>query len=290
MTTDLFSQHDWHAVLQGPLTKMRARPTEAGVDYWLQAGDQALALSPLLGKPVRLQHTGKIFCQHCGTETRKSFQGFCYEHFMSLAQADSCIMSPEKCHFDQGTCREPEWGERHCFQTHFVYLANTGQVKVGITRGTQIPVRWLDQGAEEALPVARVRSRYLAGLLEVLLAQHVSDKTNWRQMLKGKAESIDLAACRDDLFAKCRQELQDLQNQYGVQAIQLIQQAEIYTVNYPVLTFPTTLKSCTFDKTTQVEGLLQGIKGQYLILDTGVINIRRHTGYEVIIEQTEAPH
>ncbi len=287
MMTDLFSQQDWHQAIAGPLTKMPVAVGTDGVEYWLRAGEQQLHLNPLLGKPLRLRHSGRILCQYCGKETRKSFQGFCYEHFMSLAQADSCIMSPEKCHFEQGTCREPEWGERHCFQTHFVYLANTGQVKVGITRGTQVPTRWIDQGAEAAMPVARVRSRYLAGLLEVLLRQHVSDKTNWRQMLKGPAEAMDLAAVRDRLFAQCADELKDLQSQYGIQAIQLIPHASNYTVIYPVSTYPETVRSLSFDKADQVSGVLQGIKGQYLMLDTGVINIRRFTGYEVTVEQTE---
>lgn len=285
MSTDLFSQQDWQVLGSGPLTKMPVAAGPEGVDYWLEAGDSRTHLNPLLGQRLRLQFSGRILCQHCGKETRKSYQGFCYDHFMTLAQADSCIMSPEKCHFHQGTCREPEWGERHCFQTHFVYLANTGQVKVGITRGTQVPTRWVDQGAEAAIPVARVRSRYLAGLLEVLLGQHISDKTNWRQMLKGPAEQADLAAVRDELFSSCRSELTDLQNQHGVQAIQLIQNADIYTVIYPINNYPDKIQSFNLDKTPQVEGVLQGIKGQYLILDTGVINIRRYTGYEVQFEQ-----
>ncbi|MEX0584804.1 MAG: DUF2797 domain-containing protein [Natronospirillum sp.] len=282
MTDDLFSEHPASTeVARGPLTKMPVAVRPDTVDYWLQVGATATHLNPLLGQPIQLSFTGRILCQHCGTVTKKSWQGFCYEHFVSLAQADNCIMSPEKCHFDLGTCREPDWGEHNCFQTHYVYLANTGQVKVGITRGTQVPTRWIDQGAEAAIPVARVRSRYLAGLIEVLLAQHISDKTNWRQMLKGKAEPQDLAVVRDRLFTECHQELTDLQSQHGIQAIQLINQAAVYTVIFPVTQYPEKLLSLNLDKIPEVNGRLLGIKGQYLILDTGVINIRRFTGYEV---------
>ncbi len=281
MNADLFAADDLSLSATGILGKMPVAARQDGVDYWLQVGDEKHHLNPLLGQTIRLNHTGRILCQHCGEQTRKSYQGFCYDHFMSLAQADSCIMSPEKCHFEQGTCREPEWGEKHCFQTHYVYLANTGQMKVGITRGTQVPTRWIDQGAEAAIPVARVRSRYLAGLVEVLLGQHISDKTNWRRMLKEPAEGLDLAAERDRLFAECAEGLNDLQAQHGIQAIQLITQAEYYTVIFPVQHYPETLNSLSFDKQPAIEGQLQGIKGQYLMLDSGVVNIRRFTGYEV---------
>lgn len=271
----------------GVLDKMPIVVTNEGPQYSLLMGKQTVPLNPLINKAIRLEHTGRIFCQHCGTQTKKSWQGFCYDHFMSLAQADTCIMSPEKCHFDQGTCREPEWGERNCFQTHYVYLANTGQVKVGITRGTQVPTRWLDQGAHQAIPVARVRSRYLAGLLEVLFKQHVSDKTNWRTMLKSTDESLDLAAIRDQLFADCADDIRDLQSQHGIQAVQMIGQADIYTVIYPIKKMPDKFNSFNFDKDAVVEGQLLGMKGQYLILDTGVINIRRFSGYEVTLKVQE---
>ncbi|MFC3853106.1 DUF2797 domain-containing protein [Salinispirillum marinum] len=282
MTPDLFGNAGAYSKVgeAGVLDKMPIAVTDDGPQYTLILGEQRIAMNEFIGQRIRLEHSGRIFCQHCGVQTKKSWQGFCYDHFMSLAQADGCIMSPEKCHFEQGTCREPEWGERNCFQTHYVYLANTGQVKVGITRGTQVPTRWLDQGAHQALPIARVRSRYLAGLLEVLFKQHVSDKTHWRTMLKSTDEDIDLAATRDQLFAECTSELQDLQSQYGLQAVQLIQHADIYTVIYPLKDMPEKFSSFNFDKETVVEGTLLGMKGQYLILDTGVINIRRFTGYE----------
>ncbi|MGZ5056296.1 MAG: DUF2797 domain-containing protein, partial [Methylobacter sp.] len=137
--------------MQGQLRKMRARlelDSSKSVQYELPLSDQLVALNPLLGKSIKLVHTGKIFCVHCNRQTKKSFnQGYCYPCFVSLAQCDMCIMKPETCHYEGGTCREPSWGEEFCFQPHVVYLANSSSIKVGITRQTQIPTRWIDQGA-----------------------------------------------------------------------------------------------------------------------------------------------
>ncbi len=115
-------------------------------------------------------------------------------------------MSPEKCHYDKGTCRDASWGDEFCMQDHIVYLANSSGIKVGITRHSQIPTRWLDQGAMQAMPIARVSTRQLSGLLEVIFKQHVSDKTNWRTLLKQDAIDLDLPAKRDELFELCHEE------------------------------------------------------------------------------------
>ncbi len=282
--SDLFAPEHLETLASGPLTKMPAQLDSGRAVYQLQAGEQRVSVSELMGRTIALTFTGRIFCQYCGKQTPKSFQGFCYEHFMNLAQADSCIMSPEKCHFEQGTCREPEWGERHCFQTHYVYLANTGQVKVGITRSTQVPTRWIDQGAEQAIAAVRVRSRYLAGVVEALWRQHISDKTNWREMLRGEAQPLDLAGERDRLLKETGEALGDLQSQHGIQAVQPLPASSLYTVIYPVTDYPKKLSSINLDKQDRIQGRLMGVKGQYLILDSGVINIRRHTGYEVSLD------
>lgn len=280
MTTDLFQTQQWHDLGQGPLCKMPAQAHHAApTDYWLRLDGQSIHLNPLLGQSIQLSFQHEIRCQHCNKVTPKSYQGFCYEHFMNLAQADSCIIAPQKCHFHLGSCREPAWGEVQCFQTHYVYLANTGQLKVGITRGSQVPTRWLDQGAESALLIARVRSRYLAGLLEVLLGQHVSDKTNWRKMLSGPAPSLDLSAERNRLFDLCQHQIIELQQEHGIQAVQWLSHAEPVLLHYPVAHYPSSITGLSFDRQPVVEGVFWGIKGQYLILDQGCINIRRHTGY-----------
>lgn len=252
------------------------------VRYHLPVGDQKIALNPLLGKHLTLRHTGRILCVHCGRKTSKSFnQGYCYPCFTQLAQCDLCIVKPETCHFSRGSCREPAWGEAFCFQPHIVYLANSSGVKVGITRLSQVPVRWIDQGAVQALPVFEVYSRQISGFLEVALAKHVSDKTSWQKMLKNAVETLDLLALRDELLNVCREDIDVVTQRFGADAIRLLTEAQMTTLDYPVLEYPGKVKSLSFDKQAEVGGLLQGIKGQYLLLDSGVINIRKFGGYEV---------
>lgn len=268
-------------ILEGALQKMPAEITSE-VKYQLKLGDQSIDLNTYIGQPIKLAYQGQIHCTHCGRKTNKSFaQGHCYPCFKKLPQCDLCIMSPEKCHFDQGTCRDPAWGEQFCFQSHYVYLANSSGIKVGITRGTQIPTRWIDQGAIQALPILRVDTRFQSGLVERIFGEHVADKTNWRAMLKGQVDPLDLIAERDRLFELCHTELSELENSVGLQALQRLPDAEVLELNYPVLNYPAKVTSLNFDKTPVVEGVLQGIKGQYLILDTGVINLRKFTAYEV---------
>lgn len=266
--------------LCGQLRKMHTR-LESPVAYQLPLGDTLVALNEHLGQPIRLNFSGDINCLHCGRKTKKSFnQGYCYPCFTRLPQCDSCIVKPEKCHFHEGTCRDPAWGERHCFQPHVVYLANSSGVKVGITRVEQVPTRWMDQGAIQALPILEVDNRLHSGLIEQIIAAHVSDKTNWRTMLKGQVEPIDLIAERDRLLQLCALQLDALRDQYGQDAIRALD-AQVVDIEYPVLEYPTKVATHNFDKNPEVTGVLLGIKGQYLILDTGVINIRKFAAYNV---------
>lgn len=267
--------------MQGQLRKMHAR-LEQQVQYELPIGEQLVALNPLIGKSIKLMYTGKIFCMHCNRAIKKSFnQGYCYPCFTSLAQCDMCIMKPETCHYEAGTCREPSWGEEFCFQPHVVYLANSSGIKVGITRQSQIPTRWIDQGAVQALPIFKVQSRYISGLIEIAIAKHVSDKTSWQQMLKSKSESIDLLAKRGELVAVCKAELADITQRFGQQAVECLTDQPVVDIHFPVDSYPVKVKSFNLDKDAEVAGVLHGIKGQYLLLDTGVINIRKFAGYEV---------
>lgn len=273
---------------EGNLRKMRTDLDRGVACYQLPLDESLVALNPLLGRSIALTYSGEINCVHCGRRTKKSFnQGYCYPCFQRLAECDSCIVKPEKCHFHLGTCRDPAWGEAHCMIDHIVYLANTSGLKVGITRGTQIPTRWIDQGATEALPVFRVSSRLDSGLVEVVFAEHVADKTAWQANLKGPGEVIDLAAARDQLLAQCANSLRELQAARGVGAITLLEGGSSMLIDYPVLEYPQKVRSLTFDKQPEVGGTLMGIKGQYLILDTGVINIRRHAGYRVAMTVDE---
>lgn len=265
----------------GSLQKLTSALAEP-VQYRLPVGAQEIELNPLLGKKLSLRFSGQIFCVHCAKKTNKSFnQGYCYPCFIKLAQCDMCIMKPETCHYAAGTCREPSWGEQFCFQPHIVYLANSSGIKVGITRQSQTPTRWIDQGAVQALPIFKVASRHLSGLIEVSLAQHVSDKTSWQQMLKNNTVPLDLAVIRDQLLKECADQLLAITAQFPDSPAQLLSDAEPLALNYPVLQYPSKVKSFNFDKEPLVSGVLEGIKGQYLLFDTGVINIRKFAGYEV---------
>eukprot|EP00487_Bulimina_marginata_P011367 TRINITY_DN6967_c0_g1_i1.p1 TRINITY_DN6967_c0_g1~~TRINITY_DN6967_c0_g1_i1.p1 ORF type:complete len:205 (-),score=26.00 TRINITY_DN6967_c0_g1_i1:235-849(-) len=202
---------------------------------------------------------------------------------MKLAQCDMCIMKPETCHHHLDTCREPQWGEEHCMVDHYVYLSNTSALKVGITRHTQIPTRWIDQGATQALPIFKVSTRLQSGLVETALAEFISDKTNWRAMLKGSNDEIDLKAKASELIPQIKMRSDDIALKYGDDAVTLLDE-EIVNINYPVSEYLTKISSFNFDKTACVSGILLGIKGQYLIFEKGVINMRKFTSYQISVE------
>ena len=267
--------------MKGNLRKMISENSKP-VSYSLPVGDNVIGLNEFLDQKITLKYTGTINCIACGRKTSKSFQqGYCFPCMRSLAECDSCIVKPELCHFDEGTCRDAEWAMGHCMQDHFVYLANTSGVKVGITRHTQIPTRWIDQGATQALPMYKVASRKISGLLEVIIGNHVADRTDWRKMLKGNAEEIDLKARRDELAAACEKEINKLIKKLPDGSIEYLPKARQTKIEYPVLEHPEKVTSLNFDKTENISGTLRGIKGQYLILDSGVLNIRKFGGYEI---------
>ncbi len=268
-------------IAQGTLRKMSSR-LEQPVAYQIRLGESKIPLNPLLEKVISLQYSGAIHCVNCGRKSNKSFnQGYCFPCFQRLAECDSCIIHPEKCHFDQGSCRDPAWGERFCMQDHIVYLANSSALKVGITRATQVPTRWIDQGATQALAIIRVRSRLQSGAVELMFKQQVADKTNWRDMLKGDALSLDMHSEAKRLIGECESDLKEMEDKFGFFAISVLNGVETVAIEYPVINYPGKIRSLSFDKTPIVEGCLLGVKGQYLILDTGVINLRRFSGYEI---------
>lgn len=271
------------SAVQGCLRKMPATLTADGmVHYRLRLDESELPLNDCLGQQLTLEFSGAIFCVHCGRATRKSFdQGHCYPCFQKLAACDRCIVSPELCHFDQGSCREPDWAQGFCMTDHVVYLANSSGLKVGITRGNQLPTRWIDQGAVAAAPLVRVQSRQQAGLLEAQLKACVADKTNWRQMLKGEPTPVDFQATFGQLHEQAAPILAQLQDRFGLQALSPVLQPQVTDIRYPVQRYPDKVVSHNVEKTPLISGRLQGIKGQYLILDTGVINLRKYSGYQV---------
>lgn len=262
--------------LTGILHKMNTSFQEP-VKYELLLSKVHFDLTPMVGKDIQLKHSGKIFCINCGAKTKKSYsQGYCFPCTVKLAECDLCILKPETCHYEKGTCRDPSWGEEHCFKPHIIYLANSSGIKVGITRKTQVPTRWIDQGASQALPIMEVKNRFVSGQVEVLFKKFIADKTDWRKMLKGEPEAVDLISLRDKLLNDLEEDLKPFEY--------TLLNSDVWTLKYPVNKYPEKVSSMNLDKTPEINDKLIGIKGQYLIFEKGVLNIRSHAGYEVGIE------
>lgn len=258
---------------------------ESPVTYELPVGDNTVDLHPLIGHTIELRFEGEILCSHCGRKTRKSYsQGYCFPCSQKLAACDLCVLQPSRCHFHEGTCREPEWGQSHCMQPHLVYLANTSGLKVGITRAHQPLTRWIDQGASQALPVFEVATRQISGLIESVIARHVSDRTDWRALLRGPADHVDLVHERARLLDLCGPDIDEITDRFGAHAVRCIDADRVTRVEYPVLAYPGKIRSLSFDRTACIAGRLEGIKGQYLLLDSGVLNVRKFRSYVVSVE------
>lgn len=243
------------------------------IQYSLNLGDENLRINDFLGKKISLQFEGRINCVACGRLTKKAFgQGFCYPCFRDAPQNAECILRPELCEGHLGKGRDPEWEKKYHVQPHYVYLALSSGLKVGITRGTQVPTRWIDQGASQAILLAEVPYRRLSGEIEVALKEHYNDKTNWQRMLKNEVLESDLY----DKKKEAADLLPDTLQQY------VLKNEKVWNLNFPHLDIPEKVKSLRLEKQPMVEGVLTGIKGQYLILDNyNVINIRNHAGYFV---------
>ena len=260
--------------LAGNITMMKTSLVDGKANYVLSLGGELIEMNSLVGRQIELSFSGEINCSNCGQKTNKSFsQGYCFPCARSLARCDMCIMKPETCHHHLGTCREPEWGLSNCFSPHVVYLANSSGPKVGITRETNMPGRWIDQGAISALPILKVNSRIDSGKVESALKPFIADKTNWRKMLTNEVEQTDLVAKKTALLS----EIADLIGELGAKLLD----DETINISYPVIKYPTKIVSLSFDKTPNISGILEGIKGQYLLLDSGVLNLRKFSSYHI---------
>jgi len=256
----------------GNLRKMKVSH-DSLVNYHLILDKNNIHLNSLIDKSIRLEFTGQINCVVCDRKIKKAFgQGFCYPCFINAPENSECILRPELCKAHLGEGRDSEWERINHLQTHIVYLALSGGLKVGVTRHDQIPVRWIDQGASQTLIFAKTPYRYLAGKIEVQLKAHISDKTNWQRMLKNIEVETDLIDQRAKLVDHLDREL-----------IKYISDDnKVFKFNYPVLSYPSKVKSFGFDKQNIIEGTLTGIRGQYLYLDNQyVLNIRKHNGYQI---------
>ncbi len=260
---------------EGVLTKMQ---TEFGepIQYYLVFEDSFLNVNQLLGKPMEINFVG-FQCLNCGKKKKIFRQGFCYDCFYSSPAVGDWIMKPELSTAHLGIAdRDLAYEEKVQLQPHIVYLALSSEVKVGVTRKTQMPTRWIDQGASQAIAIVEVPNRYLAGITEVALKNHYADKTNWRKMLTNTFEAIDLVAERLKVEHLIPTEVQE----YFYN-----QKIDLYEMHYPVLVYPSKVTSLSLDKTPNFQGKLIGIKGQYLLFEGGtVFNIRSSEGYVVKIE------
>lgn len=266
--------------ISGILHKMNTRLLEP-VQYELVFGETTLNMNSFLNQNISFEITGNIFCIHCGRKTPTSFQqGFCYPCFRRLQECNLCIIHPERCLVETGKCDPKDWAHQQCNEPHVVYLANASAIKVGITREKNLPFRWIDQGAIQALPIFKTTQRALAGEVEVVFKQYVADKTNWREMLKNHSKKIDLISLREDFCKKAEKDLEMLDKKHAGKITRL-NENHVTEIIYPVLEYPVKITSLSFEKTPKVAGKLLGIKGQYLIFDVGVINIRKYGGYEI---------
>ncbi len=259
---------------EGTLSKMQ---TELGnpIQYYLVFEDSFINMNQLLGREIEVSLRG-YQCLNCGKQKKIFRQGFCYDCFYGSASAGDWIMRPELSTAHLGIAdRDLEYESKVQLQPHVVYLAGSTEMKVGVTRNTQVPTRWIDQGAEKAVAIFEVPNRYLAGITEVALKAHYKDKINWKKML-----TCD--DCEHDIIAerlKSALHLPDEVKEYFIP-----EKIDLYELKYPVLQYPKTIKSISLDKTQSFSGKLMGIKGQYLIFeDGGVFNVRAFEGYKVSI-------
>lgn len=259
---------------KGVLKKMM---TELGdeVRYYLQMENDFLMMNQLLNSSLTINFEG-YQCLNCGLNKRIFRQGFCNSCFYEAPLAGDWIMHPElsKAHLGKED-RDLEYEKKVQLQPHIVYLANSSNVKVGVTRKQQVPTRWIDQGAHEAIEIVEVPNRYLAGITEVALKEHVADKTNWRTMLKNEIKDENLIEWRENL----KQYIPEEAKEY------FIESNSETNINFPVLSYPTKPKSLNLEKTPSYTGKLAGIKGQYLIFeDDTVFNVRSNEGQVVSIQ------
>jgi Protein of unknown function (DUF2797) len=259
------------------LTKMRTSLKDQSnvVQYTLPDEENPIGVNDLVGQHIRMKFSGKTQCMNCGNFKKLFAQGFCYDCFTSAPSASPCIINPELCEGHLGGGRDPEWEKAHHVQPHIVYLAVASALKIGVTRDTQVPTRWIDQGASFAIKVAEVPYRKLAGDIEVALKGTFTDKTNWRAMLKNEIGDFELEDEKWQIEELLPADLAEY----------MTEDDAICVINYPVIEFPEKVKSVGFDKQEIVEGKLLGVKGQYFLLDDNrVINIRKHEGYYVEFE------
>ncbi len=243
------------------------------INYFLPIENDLLQVNQLIGKSIQVKHTG-FQCLNCGDDHGIFRQGFCKKCFFESPMAGSWIMKPEESKAHLGVeDRDLEFEKQIQLQPHVVYLSNTGAIKVGITRKKQLPTRWIDQGAHQALTILEVPNRYLAGVAEVALKKHISDKTNFRVMLSKKEVCLDLKQHWNSLKAYLPEQIKSF-----------IVENEVVEINFPFEPKGKDIQSTNLSKEPELNGALVGIKGQYLLFEDGIVfNVRSHEGHRVEI-------
>ena len=262
--------------VSGNIRKMRTELADP-VRYFLPVSGEEIFMNELIGSKIQIEFLGEFHCIRCGRKTAKSFaQGYCFPCFRTAPETEECVLHPEMCRAHEGIARDMTYAEKHCLADQVVYLSYTSGLKVGVTRISQVPHRWIDQGAVAAVEIARTPNRYLAGLIEVFLKGHLDDKTNWRNMLK------HLLLAEGDLLDRKQEVLRLLPDELA----QFGSRNDVVTkIGYPVEAYPLKTGSLNLEKDMLIQGVLRGIKGQYLLFSNGkVINIRKYGGYRVRLE------
>jgi len=253
---------------------LKRMPTELDnpVQYYLDMGDDFIIVNNLLGRDIKIEFKG-YECLSCGNDAPIFAQGMCKKCYFESPQVGEWVMKPELSQAHLGIeDRDLAYEQEVQLQPHIVYLAKTSDIKVGVTRQTQVPYRWIDQGADEALPILETPNRFLAGQAEVLIKQHITDKTGWQKMLKGVKTDKDLLETKQQVYNYLTDDLKKY----------WLKDSTVIKINYPVLKYPEKVKSLNLKKIPEFEGKLTGIKGQYFIFDNGqVFNVRNHSGFVV---------
>ncbi len=254
--------------------------SDGTIRYWTKdAKGNRIDFNDFVGKKLTLRDTGKRVCWVCGQNADQLYQkGTCEKCFRTSPRCDICMVKPELCHFEQGTCRDKEFAAQWCFNNQVVYFSLTSNAKVGYLSLENKPQRWIDQGATAAIEVAVAHSRFEAGQIEVYLANFIKDKTNWREMLQGESpKDIDLLELKKHWAPK-------VESRWPGRASS---NDKIWQLRYPVTAYPPKVISTTFNNSAEISGVLRGVRGQYLIFQDKVFSIRKHEGYvlEITVEE-----
>ena len=253
------------------------------VEYQLILDSIKLPLNGLIGQKLKIEYLGESKCLHC-SDPRVFNQGYCFRCTQKLPQCDFCILSPDKCHFDQGTCRDEQFAQSHCFIPHLVYLSYSSHVKVGLTRKGNEKTRWIDQGAVAGLPILELRNRRAAGKIESMMKNWFSDRTSWQKMLKEEAPNISaLLTARHEALAKLDSMGLESLHREAEGELKILSDEEPTQINFPVQVYPEKVRSVDLKKVGSIADRLVGIKGQYLIFENAVMNLRKYQGFQVKI-------